>query len=87
MGHKIGGCGVTWNDLEVGCDESGSDGENLTGGNTDVFAHGSVLLPVGTAAGHLREIRDRIRSPAEEYKANHLLREKHLTEINRFRNE
>ncbi|ALV38400.1 hypothetical protein [Streptomyces sp. CdTB01] len=77
MGHKTGGCGVTWNDLEVGCDESGSDGENLTGGNTDVFAHASVRLPVDAAAGYLREVRDRIRSPAEEYKANHLLREKH----------
>ncbi|MBG0850644.1 DUF3800 domain-containing protein [Streptomyces spinoverrucosus] len=63
--------------LEVGCDESGSDGENLTGGNTDVFAHASVRLPVTTAAAYVREIRDRIRSPAEEYKANHLLREKH----------
>ncbi|MGV9252710.1 DUF3800 domain-containing protein [Streptomyces sp. NPDC003697] len=63
--------------LEVACDESGSDGENLTGGNTDVFAHASVRLPVAVAAGCVREIRDRIRSPAEEYKANHLLREKH----------
>jgi hypothetical protein len=77
MGHKIGGSAVTWNDLEVACDESGSDGENLTGGNTDVFAHASVRLPVDSAAAHLQEIRDRIRSPAEEYKANHLLREKH----------
>ena len=63
--------------LEVACDESGSDGENLTGGNTDVFAHASVRLPVETAAAYVQEIRDRIRSPAEEYKANHLLREKH----------
>ncbi|MEU1852772.1 hypothetical protein ABZ499_26730 [Streptomyces sp. NPDC019990] len=63
--------------LEVACDESGSDGENLTGGNTDVFAHAGVSLPVTTAAAAVREIRDRIRSPAEEYKANHLLREKH----------
>ncbi|WP_307839309.1 hypothetical protein [Streptomyces sp. MBT97] len=62
---------------EVACDESGSDGENLTGGNTDVFAHASVLLSPDRAAGYVREIRDRIRSPAEEYKANHLLREKH----------
>jgi hypothetical protein len=68
---------VTWQDLEVCCDESGSDGENLTGGNTDVFAHASVRLPVDTAAAAIRVIRDRIRSPAEEYKANHLLREKH----------
>ncbi|MEV2212248.1 hypothetical protein AB0H86_12465 [Streptomyces sp. NPDC050997] len=62
---------------EVACDESGSDGENLTGGNTDVFAHASVRLPVEHAAAAVQEIRDRIRSPAEEYKANHLLREKH----------
>ncbi|MCX4767093.1 hypothetical protein OG562_40235 [Streptomyces sp. NBC_01275] len=62
---------------EVACDESGSDGENLTGGNTDVFAHASVLLSMESAADQVREIRDRIRSPAEEYKANHLLREKH----------
>ncbi|MET8586658.1 DUF3800 domain-containing protein [Streptomyces collinus] len=63
--------------LEVACDESGSDGENLTGGNTDVFAHASVALPVDRAEECVREIRHRIRSPAEEYKANHLLREKH----------
>ncbi|MFJ1807222.1 MULTISPECIES: hypothetical protein [unclassified Streptomyces] len=62
---------------EIACDESGSDGENLTGGNTDVFAHASVLLSAESAAGHVQEIRNRIRSPAEEYKANHLLREKH----------
>ncbi|GAA3045101.1 DUF3800 domain-containing protein [Streptomyces glomeratus] len=62
---------------EVACDESGSDGENLTSGNTDVFAHASVHLPLAAAAGHVQEIRDRIRSPAEEYKATHLLRDKH----------
>ncbi|MFE7957497.1 hypothetical protein [Streptomyces sp. NPDC057413] len=63
--------------LEVACDESGSDGENLVGGNTDVFAHAGVRLPAATAEAYVREVRDRIRSPAEEYKANHLLREKH----------
>ncbi|MFE9774676.1 DUF3800 domain-containing protein [Streptomyces sp. NPDC005931] len=62
---------------EIACDESGSDGENLTGGNTEVFAHAGVHLSPAAAAGALREVRDRIRSPAEEYKANHLLREKH----------
>ncbi|MGY1495532.1 hypothetical protein ACW4TU_02605 [Streptomyces sp. QTS52] len=64
-------------EVEIACDESGSDGENLTGGNTDVFAHASVDVPMESAAAAVREIRDRIRSPAEEYKANHLLREKH----------
>ncbi|MDT0478781.1 hypothetical protein [Streptomyces doebereineriae] len=64
-------------DEEIACDESGSDGENLLAGNTDVFAHGSVRLPTDVAAECFRELRHRIRSPAEEYKANHLLREKH----------
>jgi hypothetical protein len=89
VGYDAGGDAVTWNPgsavraqtagrpLEVACDESGSDGENLTSGNTDVFAHAGVHLPLASAAGHVQEIRDRIRSPAEEYKANHLLREKH----------
>ncbi|MFF3561680.1 DUF3800 domain-containing protein [Streptomyces sp. NPDC002574] len=63
--------------LEIACDESGSDGENLIGGNTDVFAHAGVRLDPAEAHACLREMRDRIRSPAVEYKANHLLREKH----------
>jgi hypothetical protein len=63
--------------VEVACDESGAEGQKLIGGNTDVFAHASVELDVDTAAGCVQELRNRIRSPAEEYKANHLLRGKH----------
>jgi len=63
--------------MEIACDESGADGENLVGGNTLFFAHGSVNVPVEFAAALIAETRERIRSPAEEYKANHLLREKH----------
>ncbi|MFC4588796.1 DUF3800 domain-containing protein [Sphaerisporangium corydalis] len=63
--------------IEIACDESGSEGENLVGGNTDVFAHASVHLDTAWAADSVQEIRNRIRSPATEYKANHLLREKH----------
>ncbi|GAA3898987.1 hypothetical protein GCM10023084_59320 [Streptomyces lacrimifluminis] len=66
-----------YTEVEIACDESGSDGENLTGGNTDVFAHAGVDVPMESATAAVQEIRDRIRSPAEEYKANHLLREKH----------
>jgi hypothetical protein len=62
---------------EIGCDESGSEGEKLVGGVTDVFAHASVGLSLAEAEGCVAEIRDRIRSPAQEYKANHLLRDKH----------
>jgi hypothetical protein len=61
---------------EVACDESGSEGEHLIGGNTDVFAHGSVRLDPEQAAAIVQDVRDRIRSPATEYKANHLLRQK-----------
>jgi hypothetical protein len=63
--------------LEIACDESGYEGEKLIGTTTDVFAHGSVGLDVAAAARCMRELRDRIRSPATEYKANHILREKH----------
>ncbi|MGW3245824.1 hypothetical protein [Streptomyces sp. NPDC001070] len=70
--------------VEVACDESGWDGENLIGGNTDVFAHAGVCVAGEAAARALREIRERIRSPAEEYKANHLLREKHRAVLEWF---
>jgi hypothetical protein len=63
--------------IEIACDESGSEGEKLVGGVTDVFAHASVHLGTESAAACVREIRDRIRSPATEYKAGHLLRGKH----------
>jgi hypothetical protein len=63
--------------IEVACDESGSEGDNLIGAITDVFAHASVRLTTESATDCIREIRSRIRSPALEYKANHLLREKH----------
>ncbi|CCH31787.1 hypothetical protein BN6_45070 [Saccharothrix espanaensis DSM 44229] len=63
--------------MEIACDESGSEGEKLVGGVTAVFAHASVRLDPADAAACLAELRDRIRSPALEYKANHLLRPKH----------
>jgi hypothetical protein len=62
---------------EIACDESGSEGGNLIGAITDVFAHASVRLSIESAADCVQELRRRIRSPALEYKANHLLREKH----------
>ncbi|MFI7601661.1 hypothetical protein [Actinoplanes sp. NPDC049681] len=61
---------------EIACDESGYEGEKLVGTTTDVFAHAGVHLPAGVAAACLSELRQRIRSPATEYKATHLLREK-----------
>jgi hypothetical protein len=62
---------------EIACDESGYEGEKLVGGVTDVFAHASIALDEVAAAQCIAETRRRIRSPAMEYKAGHLLREKH----------
>jgi hypothetical protein len=62
--------------VEIACDESGYEGEKLVGGVTDVFAHASVVLDEAAAAECVAELRRRIRSPATEYKANHLLRSK-----------
>ncbi|HEY2947871.1 MAG TPA: hypothetical protein VGJ53_05650 [Micromonosporaceae bacterium] len=63
--------------LEIACDESGYEGEKLIGATTDVFAHGSVRMDAESAARCMAELRMRIRSPATEYKATHVLREKH----------
>lgn len=67
--------------LEIACDESGSEGEKLIGGNTDVFAHAGVRLDVRAAENCMQEIRNRAPSPAEEYKANILLRGKHRSAL------
>jgi hypothetical protein len=63
--------------VEIACDESGSEGEKLIGGVTDVFAHASVLLSVETAAAIMTEVRRRAPSRAVEYKAYMILRERH----------
>lgn len=63
--------------IEIACDESGYEGEKLIGGVTDVFAHASVRMDIDVAADCIQELRNRIRSPASQYKANHVLREKH----------
>ena len=61
---------------EVTCDESGSEGDKLVGGCTDVFCHASIRLTFAEAAECVAELRRMIQSPAAEYKAGHLLREK-----------
>lgn len=63
--------------LEIACDESGWAGENLLDGGTDVFAHASVRISAERAVRIIEEVRDRIGSPATEYKATHLLRARH----------
>src|SRR5258706_6211519 len=70
--------------VEIACDESGYEGEKLIGTSTDVFAHASVRMDLAAAADCMRELRARIRSPAQEYKANHILREKHRRVLDWF---
>ncbi|MEU4540168.1 DUF3800 domain-containing protein [Streptosporangium sp. NPDC023825] len=67
--------------MEISCDESGSEGEKLIGGNTDVFTHASLCMDVESAASCIQGIRARGPSPAEEYKANVLLREKNRSAL------
>ncbi|HLV28686.1 MAG TPA: hypothetical protein VKY60_06130 [Burkholderiaceae bacterium] len=63
--------------VEIACDESGYEGEKLVGATTDVFAHAGVRIDETAARVCIDELRRRITSPATEYKANHVLREKH----------
>ncbi|MEV0900329.1 hypothetical protein [Actinoplanes sp. NPDC049802] len=70
---------------EIACDESGYEGERLIGSTTALFAHASVLL--SEPAAILAELRARVRSPATQYKANHLLREKNRPVLDWFLSE
>lgn len=62
--------------MEIACDESGSEGEKLVGGVTAVFAHAGVRMSHMAALECVAALRSMIKSPALEYKANHLLRQK-----------
>ena len=63
--------------MEVTCDESGYEGEKLVDTTGVVFAHAGVAVDERTATECLDELRRRIRSPASEYSATHVLRDKH----------
>jgi hypothetical protein len=67
---------------EIACDESGYEGEKLIGSTTRLFAHASIDVPEPAAV--LAELRSRIRSPATQYKATHLLRSKHRAVLTWF---
>ncbi|MFI5839296.1 hypothetical protein ACIA8K_06215 [Catenuloplanes sp. NPDC051500] len=70
--------------VEIVCDESGYEGDRLVGSTTALFAHASVLISEAEAATILAELRARIRSPATQYKANHLLRPRHRAVLEWF---
>lgn len=75
MAGVLGMRGSERRSWEIACDESGSEGERLVGGTTDVFAHASVDIEVEAANVCIAELRTRTRSPATEYKASVVLRE------------
>ncbi|WP_245657709.1 DUF3800 domain-containing protein [Herbidospora mongoliensis] len=63
--------------MEIGCDESGAEGEKLIGGVTDVFAHAGVALTLDEADACMDEVRHRAPSPITEYKSFVIRRAKH----------
>ncbi|MFD1543793.1 DUF3800 domain-containing protein [Nonomuraea guangzhouensis] len=67
--------------FEIACDESGSEGEKLIGGNTVVFAHASIRLDIESAADCIQEVRNRAPSPTTEYKSGVIRRKKHLNAL------
>lgn len=60
--------------VEIVCDESGSEGEKLIGGTTDVFAHASLDVSLEVAQACIERVRVDARSPANEVKASVVLR-------------
>lgn len=60
--------------VEIACDESGSEGENVTQANHQVFTHASVDLTTHEAEALVHELRRRTSSRAAEFKSEHLLR-------------
>lgn len=64
--------------IEVACDESGNDGENLFGGNATAFAHGSVAISIEEADNLMAELRRRTNAQSAELKSKDLLKPKNL---------
>lgn len=60
--------------LEVACDESGAEGENVAQSRHRVFCHGSVTLSRDEARSVIAELRGRTGSSRSELKAEAVLR-------------
>lgn len=68
----------------VACDESGSEGENVTAAGHRVFVHASVDLSTGEADAMMSEVRRLAPSQAPEYKADQILRQSAATAADRL---
>lgn len=60
-------------EVEVACDESGNEGENLFASGSTVFVHASTDLDAVTAAAIMDQVRADTRSQAPEIKSRTLL--------------
>lgn len=67
--------------LEIACDESGSEGENLLEGGARVFAHGSVDLSIAEAEAIAADLRKQFRLGSGELKSKALLKAERLEEL------
>lgn len=70
--------------IEIACDESGSEGENLMEAAHCVFSHASVNLSVGEAEAIMSDLACRTKSNARELKSKVLLKranQRHLIEL------
>jgi len=57
----------------IACDESGNDGENVSGAVAKVLSHGSTTMTIGQAHNLVTELRRRTGTQAPEMKAKQLL--------------
>ncbi|MCR6706201.1 MAG: DUF3800 domain-containing protein [Cellulomonas sp.] len=67
--------------VEVVCDESGSDGENLFESRHRVFAHGSVDLEASEASEIVAKIRKTFRVRGDELKSTALLNDRQFADV------
>lgn len=61
--------------IQIACDESGSDGENLIEGSSRVFAHGSTDLDSVAASQFIDDLRETVRYQGPELKSTKLLQD------------
>ncbi len=59
--------------VQIACDESGSDGENLIEGSSRVFAHGSTDLDTAAASQLIDDLRETVKFKGPELKSTTLL--------------
>ncbi|MCW2768438.1 MAG: hypothetical protein JWO11_4397 [Nocardioides sp.] len=66
--------------LQVACDESGAEGENVAMSHHRVLSHGSVDLTIGEAGAVMAELRERTGSRARELKSDAIVSRPHVVE-------